>query len=76
LADEPTAHLDRLTGRMIIRLLQRAVAESGATIVAASHDPDMIAAADERLILADPAQPRPAQREDNPTTAESPEGNL
>jgi ABC-type lipoprotein export system ATPase subunit len=52
LADEPTAHLDRVTGRMIIKLLRRAAAESGATVVAASHDPDVVAAADERLLLA------------------------
>jgi ABC-type lipoprotein export system ATPase subunit len=51
LADEPTAHLDRLSGRMIIRLLQDAVHEGGTTIVAASHDPDLVAAADERLLL-------------------------
>jgi len=52
LADEPTAHLDRVTGRMIIKLLRRAAAESGTTVVAASHDPDVVAAADERLLLA------------------------
>ena len=51
LADEPTAHLDRLTGRIVIKLLQQAVRESGTTIVAASHDPDVITAADERLML-------------------------
>jgi len=37
---------------MIIRLLQDAVHEGGTTIVAASHDPDLVAAADERLLLA------------------------
>jgi putative ABC transport system ATP-binding protein len=52
LADEPTAHLDRLSGRMIIRLLESAAREGGTTIVAASHDPDLVAAADERLVLA------------------------
>jgi putative ABC transport system ATP-binding protein len=52
LADEPTAHLDRLSGRMIIRLLESAAHEGGTTIVAASHDPDLVAAADERLVLA------------------------
>ena len=52
LADEPTAHLDRLSGRMVIRLLQDAVSAAGTTIVAATHDPDLIAAADERLLLA------------------------
>src|SRR5438067_2411507 len=51
LADEPTAHLDRVSGRMLIRLLQEAVREAGATIVAASHDPDLAAAADDRLTL-------------------------
>jgi ABC-type lipoprotein export system ATPase subunit len=54
LTDEPTANLDRLTGRMVIRLLQDAVRETGTTVVAASHDPDVIAAADAHLTLADP----------------------
>jgi ABC-type lipoprotein export system ATPase subunit len=51
LADEPTAHLDRLTGRIVIKLLQEAAREQGATIIAASHDPDVIAAADTQLSL-------------------------
>jgi ABC-type lipoprotein export system ATPase subunit len=51
LADEPTAHLDRMSGRMIIRLLQDAARQYGTTIVAASHDPDLVAAADEVLLL-------------------------
>ena len=51
LADEPTAHLDRLTGRIVIQLLEKAVREHGTTIVAASHDPDVVAAADTRLVL-------------------------
>jgi ABC-type lipoprotein export system ATPase subunit len=50
LADEPTAHLDRVTGRAIIELL-RAAARDGTTVVAATHDPDLVAAADERLEL-------------------------
>jgi ABC-type lipoprotein export system ATPase subunit len=50
LADEPTAHLDQFSGRLVIRLLERAV-EEGTTVVAASHDPDLIAAADMRLEL-------------------------
>ena len=36
---------------MIVRLLQNAVRETGTTIVAATHDPDLVAAADERLLL-------------------------
>ncbi|HEV3407218.1 MAG TPA: ATP-binding cassette domain-containing protein [Gaiellaceae bacterium] len=51
LADEPTAHLDRLSGRMVIRLLERVAHETGATVVAASHDADVISAADTRLTL-------------------------
>jgi putative ABC transport system ATP-binding protein len=51
LADEPTAHLDRVTGRMIIRLLQAAAHDAGTTVITASHDPDVITAADERLVL-------------------------
>jgi putative ABC transport system ATP-binding protein len=50
LADEPTAHLDRVTGRLVIRLLREAARE-GTTIIAASHDPDVISAADTRLTL-------------------------
>jgi putative ABC transport system ATP-binding protein len=51
LADEPTADLDRVSGRMVIRLLKDAVDEHGTTVVASSHDRDVIAAADERLDL-------------------------
>ena len=49
-ADEPTAHLDRFSGRMVIRLLERAV-EEGTTVLAASHDPDLVAAAQTTLTL-------------------------
>jgi ABC-type lipoprotein export system ATPase subunit len=51
LADEPTAHLDRITGRMVIKLLEAAAAENGTTIVAATHDADVIAAAETALRL-------------------------
>jgi ABC-type lipoprotein export system ATPase subunit len=51
LADEPTAHLDRLNGRIVIKLLRQAVREQGTTVVAASHDPDVVAAAETRLSL-------------------------
>jgi ABC-type lipoprotein export system ATPase subunit len=50
IADEPTAHLDRFTGRMIIALLHEA-ARAGTTVIAASHDPDLIAAGDETCLL-------------------------
>jgi ABC-type lipoprotein export system ATPase subunit len=51
LADEPTAHLDRITGRLVIRLLKESVAV-GTTVIAASHDPDLAASADNTLLLA------------------------
>jgi putative ABC transport system ATP-binding protein len=51
LADEPTAHLDRVTGRIVIRLLQDAAHAAGTTVVAASHDPDLVTAADSALQL-------------------------
>jgi ABC-type lipoprotein export system ATPase subunit len=51
IADEPTAHLDRVTGRMVIKLLQQAAHDTGTTIIAASHDPDVITAADTKLVL-------------------------
>ncbi|MDQ3865809.1 MAG: ABC transporter ATP-binding protein, partial [Actinomycetota bacterium] len=50
-ADEPTAHLDRVTGRLVIRLLQQAAHEYGTTVIAATHDPDFISAADTRLMV-------------------------
>jgi ABC transporter len=37
-ADEPTAHLDQLLGRMVIRLLHDTVREHGTTVIAASHE--------------------------------------
>ena len=39
LADEPTGELDSETARRIFGLLRRLVAESGVTVVVASHDP-------------------------------------
>jgi putative ABC transport system ATP-binding protein len=60
LADEPTAHLDRLSGRRVIALLQRAVAEGGVTVIAASHDADLIAAADRDLDLGGVSQVKAA----------------
>jgi ABC-type lipoprotein export system ATPase subunit len=52
IADEPTAHLDRFSGRLIVRLLLDAISERGTTVIAAGHDPDLIDAAEERLTLA------------------------
>lgn len=62
LADEPTAHLDRVSGRMVIRLLQDAVRETGTTIIAGSHDPDLISAAETRLTLGSHEERRATKR--------------
>jgi putative ABC transport system ATP-binding protein len=51
LVDEPTAHLDRASGRQVVALLRRAAHERGATVIASTHDTDLIAAADEVLDL-------------------------
>jgi ABC-type lipoprotein export system ATPase subunit len=51
LVDEPTAHLDRANGRQVVALLRRAAHEHGATVVASTHDSDLVAAADEVLDL-------------------------
>ena len=51
LADEPTSQLDLETSRMIVDLLREAVARDGVTIVATSHDPVLLDAADELYAL-------------------------
>jgi len=58
-ADEPTAHLDQLSGRLVMRLLRQAITEAGTTVIAASHDQAMIAAADEVFTLGDSASHTP-----------------
>jgi ABC-type lipoprotein export system ATPase subunit len=52
LVDEPTAHLDRASGRQVVALLRRAAEEHGSTVIASTHDTDLIAAADHVLDLA------------------------
>jgi ABC-type lipoprotein export system ATPase subunit len=50
--DEPTAHLDRAGGRRVTALLQRAAREHRATVIASTHDRDLVATADAVLDLA------------------------
>lgn len=51
MADEPTASLDRASADALIALLRR-LAERGTAVLVASHDPNLIAAADTRTELA------------------------
>jgi ABC-type lipoprotein export system ATPase subunit len=52
LADEPTAALDNRSAALVIEAMRHLVA-AGRTLVAASHDPDVIAAADAVVALRD-----------------------
>ena len=52
LADEPTGHLDRANTVMVAAALRK-VADAGTTVVVATHDPDIEAAADAVVQLED-----------------------
>src|SRR5215475_2196980 len=52
LADEPTGNLDSATGSAVLDIF-RAMAGSGATVVIATHDRDIMRAADRKIELAD-----------------------
>ena len=47
LADEPTGQLDSATGRQVMELLRAVVESEGVTALVATHDPAVIAMADE-----------------------------
>ncbi len=53
LADEPTANLDRATGRAIVELMRAMQRRTGATFVFSSHDPALIDEADVVVRLVD-----------------------
>ncbi|MCK0439170.1 ABC transporter ATP-binding protein [Gordonia alkaliphila] len=46
LVDEPTAAVDRSQAGQIVELINRVTAESGCVTVVATHDPEVVAAAD------------------------------
>jgi putative ABC transport system ATP-binding protein len=66
LADEPTGNLDSSTGRLIMDLLMAVRRRRETTLVLVTHDSELAALADERLVLrdgrpvADPAARRPS----------------
>jgi putative ABC transport system ATP-binding protein len=53
LADEPTGNLDSSNGRHIMELLRRVHASRGTTLVLVTHDADLAAMADSRMVLRD-----------------------
>lgn len=53
LADEPTANLDRGTGREIIELMRRMQRDTGASFVFSSHDSSLLEVADDRVHIVD-----------------------
>ena len=53
LADEPTANLDTATGASIIALMRRMQSEAHTTFVFSTHDPQLIAHADEIFAIRD-----------------------
>ena len=53
LADEPTGNLDSANGRHIMELLRSIHAARGTTIVLVTHDAELAAMADARLIMRD-----------------------
>jgi putative ABC transport system ATP-binding protein len=53
LADEPTGNLDSETGGEIVSLLAGLAAERGATVIVATHNPDLAVRAPRRLAMRD-----------------------
>jgi putative ABC transport system ATP-binding protein len=52
-ADEPTGNLDSVNGAIILRLLLELRRENGATLVLATHSPEISGQADQVIRLAD-----------------------
>jgi putative ABC transport system ATP-binding protein len=59
-ADEPTGNLDSATGRHVMELLMRVHRARGTTLVLVTHDAELAALADTRLMLRDGRQVNPA----------------
>jgi putative ABC transport system ATP-binding protein len=53
LADEPTGNLDSSNGRMVLDLLLKLNREEGTTMVLVTHEQDLAACADRRIVLRD-----------------------
>ena len=53
MADEPTGNLDSANGRIVLDLLLEHNSRSGATLVLVTHDPEIAARADRKIVLKD-----------------------
>jgi putative ABC transport system ATP-binding protein len=53
LADEPTGNLDSVNGQHVLELLTTRQREAGTTLVMVTHDQQVAARADRRIILRD-----------------------
>lgn len=53
LADEPTANLDSVTGASIIELMRKIQQERKVSFIFSSHDPQVLSAADDAIIIRD-----------------------
>ena len=53
MADEPTGNLDSANGRMVLDLLLERHGQAGATLVLVTHDPEIAARADRKILLKD-----------------------
>jgi len=62
LADEPTGNLDSTTGKLIMELLLNVRRSRQTTMMLVTHDPDLAALADSRLVLRDG---RPVEQSDS-----------
>ena len=53
MADEPTGNLDSANGRLVLDLLLERHIHAGATLVLVTHDPEVAARADRKIVLKD-----------------------
>ena len=63
LADEPTGNLDAARGRRIVQLLRDSASALGSALLVVSHDPDVLAAFDPVIDLAELNQVAPREEE-------------
>jgi len=53
LADEPTGNLDRMTGELVLSMLEQMIRERGLTLILATHSHRIAQSADQKWILVD-----------------------